>query len=177
MKFHQYWGYWFSMDHVSQYSEITYVGSGERLLFIEGLLLPQVIYSMVSLQNLCFLWIPVYLLHSSWRYQLVANILQMPPHMHAYWRVIPQRSSYAFTGSCIVVYSHSRQKASFRGWSHSAFCLPGPVPWHGLIFSWTKYSLIKLYVLGRICPYEYPSTGCRYRPAAFDCLEALLPSI
>lgn len=33
----------------------------------------------------------------------------------------------------MVVYSHARQKASFRGWSHSAFCLPGPVPWHGLI--------------------------------------------
>lgn len=33
----------------------------------------------------------------------------------------------------MVVYSHARQKASFWGWSHSAFCLPGPVPWHGLI--------------------------------------------
>lgn len=177
MKFHQYWGYWFSVDHVSQQSEIAYVGSGERVLLIDGSLLPQLIYSMVSPQNLCFLWILGYLFHSSWRYQFVAKIFQISLRVYtgeASLRGLPTHSLGVSWWSTYMpdkrlvsedeVILHSACQALFPG-----------MDW--LIFSWTKYYLIKLYVLGRNCPKECPWAGCRYRPAAFGCLEALLPSI
>lgn len=176
MKFHQYWGYWFSMDHVSQYSEITYVGSGERLL-IDGLLLPQMIYSMVSLQNLFFLWIPGYLLRSSWRYKLVAKILQMSPCVSTGESSLRGLPTHSLGGAWWYTHIAGKRLVSKDEVILHYACqalVPG-MEW--LIFSWTKYYLIKLYVLGRICPEECPSAGCRYRPAAFGCPEELLPSI
>lgn len=149
----------------------------EKGFLLMGYCCPKWYIAWFHFKNLCFLWIPGYLLHSSWRYQLVAKILQMSPRMQngeLSLRGLPMHSlgvAWWYThiaGKRLVsedeVILHSACQALFPG-----------MDW--LIFSWTKYYLIKLYILDRICPEESPSAGCRYRPAAFGCPEALLPSI